>query len=475
MTHYNKAGPMLRRGMARSSVPNTVRRLFSGTAAFALYALLSVWFFSPIPDLRSAYAGVGTDPFLFIWSLHWWPWAAAHGMNPFVTKLIWYPEEINLTWTTSVPAVAFAVLPVTLLSNAVVSWNVATLLAPVLSAWAAFLLARQITRDFSSSLVGGYIFGFSTYEVFHLHGHMHLYLSFIPPLLVLLALLRLGDRLGRLKFIVASAALMLLQMGISTEVLATTCIFGLTAWLVFFPFVDADGRSRLWRLARESSIVIMLTVLLASPFLFYVVVGVRSLPDVINPPQAYSVDLLNFFIPGPITALGKTVFASIAARFAGGVSEGYLGLPLIVALAASLQSSVRYRVPLGILIFLFAIFSLGPSLWVNGVQTGIWLPWRIAVRLPIIRHALPARFTMFLFLVVAVVLAQWLAQRRSAPVRAARYALVLLGCLFLLPVHIPWTRLPTDPFFTPNAIAHELPPGDNVVILAFFADDPGML
>ena len=392
-------------------------------------------------------------------------------MNPFLTKFVWYPVKVNLTWVTSVPAVAFLALPVTLLSNAAVSFNVITLLAPALGAWAAFLLARHITRDFGASLVGGYIFGFSTYEVEQLYGHMHCNLSFIPPLLVLLALVRLRDGLGRLKFIVAAAALLLLQIGLSTEVLATSCIFGAIAWLLFLPFVDADGRRRLWRLAWESGAAMALTAFLAAPFLYYVVIGVRSVPEVINSPQTYSTDLLNFIVPTRITAL--TFFASIAARFTN--YSGYLGLPLIVALAASFQSPARYRAPLGILMLLFAIFSLGPSLSVNGVQTGIWLPWRIAIHLPIIRHALPGRFTMFLFLVIAVVLARWLAERGPGPVRAAHYALVLLGCLFLLPVHIPWTRLPTNPLFAPDAIARELPPRDNVIVLPFFTNSPGLV
>jgi hypothetical protein len=457
-------------------MPKALRRLLPSTVAFTLYVLLSLWFFSPIPDLRGAYAGVGADPFAFIWALHWWPWAVAHGMNPFVTKFIWYPQEVNLTWVTSIPTAAFLMLPVTLMWNAVVSWNVIALLAPALGAWAAFLLARQITCDFGASLVGGYIFGFSTYEVAQLYGHMNLYVTFIPPLLVLLALLRLRDGLGRINFIAAAAVLLLLQVGLSTEILATTCIFGAIAWLVFIPFVDADGRRRLWRLGWESGVAMALTVLLATPFLYYVAVGIRSQPDVIQP-QDCSIDLLNFLVPTPITAFGKTVFASIAARFTGNYTEssGYLGLPLIVALAASFQSPARYRLPLGILVLLFAIFSLGPSLWVNGVQTGIWLPWRIAVHLPIIRNAMPARFTMFLFLASAVVLTRWLAERCSEPAHAARYALVLLGCLFLRPVPVPWTHLPTNSFFEPEAIAGELPPGDNVIVLPFYYAGFGML
>jgi hypothetical protein len=454
------------------------RRLSPGAAAFAIYVLLSVLFFSPIPDLRSAYAGVGADPLQFVWALHWWPWAVAHQMNPFITKFLWYPEELNLAWSgTTIPALAFPVLPVTLLWNAVVAYNVITILSPAFGALTAFLLARHITGDFAASIFGGYIFGFSTYEFGHLHGHMQLYVEIVPPLLVLVGLLRLRDRLGRMIFIAATALLLLFQIGVSTEVLATTCVSGATAWLVFFLFADAGGRQRLWRLAWESSVAAALMVLVAAPFLYYVFAGIGSVPYVINPPLIYSIDLLNFFIPTPLTAFGKKVFASIAVRFPGNYYEstGYLGLPLIVALAASFRSPTPYRLPLAILVFLFGIFSLGPSLWVNGVQTGIWLPWRIALHLPIIRQALPARFTMFLFLAGAVVLARWLAEPCRASIRVARYGLALLGCLFLIPVHIPWHPLPTEPFFASAAIAKELPRDDNVIILPFYYEGTGQL
>jgi hypothetical protein len=454
-----------------------VAALLPSGVVLAVYALLSVWYFSPIPDLHHAYAGVGADPLSFIWAINYWPWALRHGVNPFITNSIWYPEGINLTWVTSVPTVALLMLPVTLLWDAAISWNVIALAAPVVAAWTTFLLVRYITRDFCASLVGGYIFGFSTYELAHLLGHLNLYLDFVPPLLVLVALLRLQARIGATGFIASVAALLLLQIGVSTEILATTGVFSAMAWLVFVPFADAAGRRRLWLLARESAIASAVTALLAAPFLYYVVTGAQTLPDVINPPQQYSIDLFNFFVPTPVTAFGGHVFASVAARFPGNFAEssGYLGLPLILALVAGLRSPMSHRLPLGIVMLLLAICSLGPALWVNGVQTGIWLPWRIAVHLPVIRHALPGRFTMFLFLAIAVVLARWLAEQRPAQVRAARYALVLLGCLCLLPAPIPWSQLPTHPFFAADAIAGELPQGDNVIVLPFGPTGAGML
>ena len=79
--------------------------------------------------------------------------------------------------------------PLTWLANPVVSFNVLTLLAPALSAWTAFLLARYLTRDRFASFIGGYLFGFSSYELGQLLGHLHMDLIFIVPLLLLFALL----------------------------------------------------------------------------------------------------------------------------------------------------------------------------------------------------------------------------------------------------------------------------------------------
>lgn len=60
-------------------------------------------------------------------------------------------------------------------------------MAPTLSAWAAYMLCRRVTGGFWPSLAGGYVFGFSSYEL----GHLNLSLVFIPPLIGYLLVLRL--------------------------------------------------------------------------------------------------------------------------------------------------------------------------------------------------------------------------------------------------------------------------------------------
>ena len=83
---------------------------------------------------------------------------------------------------------------------------------------------------------------------------------------------------------------------------------------------------------------------------------------------------------------------------------------------------------------------------------------------------------MFVFLVVAVTTALWLAEARSIQMRVSRYVLATIGCLFLLPSHIPWTRLPAAPFFEPDEITKVLPAGDQrSSSLPFGEADAGMI
>ena len=161
-----------------------------------------------------------------------WDQSFYHQSDPFITKVIWAPTGYNLTWATSIPALAIAFAPLTAVFGPVVSYNFAALLAPALSAWAAFILCRLVTRRFAAALAGGAVYGFSPYEVGHvLGGHLSLTPVFIPPLCVFLALALMQGSIGRRGFIASLASLLVVQCLISDEVLATMTLFGAIALL----------------------------------------------------------------------------------------------------------------------------------------------------------------------------------------------------------------------------------------------------
>ena len=459
------------------------RRMRFGLAAlvFSLYLGISLIYFGKIGDYRKIYFGIGTDPFGFIWFLNWWPWAITHGVNPFTSQYVWYPEGFNMTWACSIPIGALAIWPITALSNAVVSYNILSLLAPALSAWSGFLLARYLTDNTPAALIGGYLYGFSSYEIGRMLGHLNLSLAFAVPLFVLFVVQRFRDDISGPRFVATLAVTLLVQLGLSTELLATSCFFGAVVWLIFLGCAKPAGRHRYWALARETMLATAIAMLLAAPFLFFVAKGWGNVPVQINPPEFYSADLLNYLIPTPLTLLGGTLFDEIASRFTGNLAEqgAYLGLPIILIFVLQLRdiSARAYLKPLLISLISILILSLGPSLHVAGLSTHIWLPWRLALNLPLIHQALPSRFSMYVSLVAAVTVALWLAAASQNRVRAARFALALVACLFVAPnpARFQWKDLPLAPFFEADYIAKTLGHNRNVLVLPYGATGPGMI
>jgi hypothetical protein len=452
-----------------------------GALVFALYLGISFIYFGKIGDYRRFYLGVGSDPSAYIWFLNWWPWAITHGVNPFVSHYVWYPEGFNMTWTGSMPIGALATWPVTWLSNAVVSYNILSLLAPALSAWTGFLLARYLTNNTFAALIGGYLYGFSSYELGRMLGHLNLSLAFAAPLSVLLVVQRFRGDISAPRFVATLAITLLVQLGLSTELLATTCFFGAVVWLIFLGCAKLADRYRYWALAREIVLATVVTMLLAAPFLFFVVQGLGTVPVQINWPEFYSADLLNYFIPTPLTLVGGTLFGEIASRFTGNMAEqgAYLGLPIIFILVLQLRdiSTREYLKPLLISLVSIAIFSLGPSFQVAGVNTHIWLPWRLALNLPLIHQALPNRFSMYVSLIAGLIVALWLAAASQNRAQAARFALALVACLLIAPnpARLPWGALPLSQFFEPENITKALGYNRNVLVLPYGPTGPGLV
>ena len=120
------------------------------------------------------------------------------------------------------PGLALVFAPLTFLVGPVAAYNVAAVLMPALAAWTAFLLCRYLTGAVVPSLVGGYVFGFSSYEIEHAgRGHLNLTSIFLVPLAALVVLRYLDGRIGERGVVVRLAPLVAFQLLISTEVALT--------------------------------------------------------------------------------------------------------------------------------------------------------------------------------------------------------------------------------------------------------------
>jgi hypothetical protein len=201
---------------------------------------------------------------------------------------------------------------------------------------------------------------------------------------------------------------------------------------------------------------------LVSPVLYWLLLGERTLPE--HALEAFPADLLSLIVPGTITgASSERLGESVPSWATGGA---YLGLPLLV-LVGLFAWQARGDRAAQVLLAGFAaatVASLGRTLVVGGTDTEIPLPWTLAGELPLLRYAIPLRFSLYAFLAAAVIVALWLARRPHA----ASWALAVVVVLSLVPAigSAAWhTPLSDPPFFATDRAKAVLGPEDRVLTI----------
>jgi hypothetical protein len=415
------------------------------------------------------YIGSDTDPPQTMWFFNWWRFSFAHGLNPFVTDWVWAPLGINLAWTTFVPLLAWISIPLQTTVGEPATYNIMISLALPLAAFSAFLLCRRVTGAFWPSVLGGYIFGFSPYMLGQVLTHLDLVAVFPVPLIVLLTLKRLDGEVSARRFAILSTALLTVQFLCFPELFLTITIVGGFAFLLALSLFDTEVRARLLGLIAPVAAGYLMASVILSPYLYFMLA--RGFPHTaIWKPGLSSADLLAFLVPTQTVMLGTALVATeITRTFQSEIYENgaYLGIAIIIFVEIFRR---RYwREPVGkFLTILFTVLvtaAMGPSLHIAG-QQGLWMPWAIVGRLPLISIALPTRFMMYAFLIVAVMAAMWFSASEARPLTKWIAAAAIL--LSIAPnLHAPFwiSRLDVPAFFTDRTYATELEPREIILPL----------
>jgi hypothetical protein len=402
-----------------------------GWLAFAVYLTVSLLFFGipVIGDFSGSYVGIGgTDEKFFMWCLRYWPHVILEGRNPFLTDLVWAPTGYNITWATAIPGLSLILSPITLIFGNVVSFNIVAIAAPAFASTTAYLLARHVTRAFWPSLLGGYLFGFSTYMLGQLHGHLNLSFVALVPLSVYLVLRHLDRSLSSRRFVVFLTLVLVGQFLISTEVFFTVTLFGGVVVAVALALAEADQRRNLLVTTALVGAAYAMTGVLVSPYLYYFFLhGPR--PPIRNHASS---DLLAFVIPRENTLLHTNMFDFVTDRFGANLTEDgtYVGLPGLLLAGGFLLTERRRTVAklLGISLLVVTVASLGPRLKVAGGRA-FPLPWAAIDELPLVTYVLTVRLSMYVSLILALMAAIWLSAGRSA----RRWLVAGSVLVFLLP------------------------------------------
>ncbi|MGD0392291.1 MAG: hypothetical protein ABSC41_06565 [Acidimicrobiales bacterium] len=414
-----------------------------------------------------------------VWWLEWLPWALTHGHDPFLTNAMWSRlGGVNAMANTSWLAPAGVLSPITLLFGPVASFNVANLLAPVLSGWAAFALAGRFSRLPGARIIAGGLYAFSPLVLRNtVLGHLGMTLTAYLPLVLLIGLRLLSRETHPVRTGLLLGVLTIFEFFTSLEVLTIAAVTGCLCALgctVRRPRVVAAARRQL--LVAASVGGTLAVAVLAYP-VWFSLEGPRHVTGPFWPVVSSS--------PSGIVWPGNNVFDAhtslTAVGYLGpqGPEVGYLGIGLLVAIVASSPVWWRRR---GCTV----IAGVGVLSWVLELAPiGLW------GRLPLLSSIIVRRFALPVSLCAGLLIAAsidgwWYAAARRWPGvtpamrrRGARLAIVALTVLAFIPLIVTYSL----PFrITAAAVpawfehdAGDLPAGTAVLAVPFtygIASDP---
>jgi hypothetical protein len=363
--------------------------------AAVIFMLAGVWLTWPqAAVLGDAIVGgpvAEADGWLNVWNLWWLRKAMLSGENPFYTHLIQWPDGVPLGFHTSPKSDALLTLPVLLVAGPIAAYGVAVLLHAFLSGMITYLLALRVTQSWPGAFAGGLVVEMAPAQLSNfMHGHQQSgAIQWVA--LYLLALLHATEHPTLRNGI---------WLGLSVTLVTYTSWYHAVfiAWitLVWFFYHLAIHR-KAWLLIRPWLVGIPIILVFVAPLFAGFVGGISrartSTAHWYTLAQLFSVDLVDLVLPSALHPWwGEHVWGyqeSLHPNSANWITTpGYVALLLtIVGLVACWRGAKLWAVLAGALL----LYSFGPTLRINGFNTGIPMPFELLSRVPGVNwgHRLP--------------------------------------------------------------------------------------
>jgi hypothetical protein len=428
-------------------------------------------------------AGNVGDQAFFEWVLGYGVHLLRDGGDPFFATVMNAPNGVNLAANTSITVYAILFAPLTMLAGPQVTFAAVLTLNLAGSAFAWYLfLDRWVTRHRAAAALGGLFCGFAPGFVSHANGHLNWTSGWIAPV-VLWWLLRLREK-GRW---LRNGAILGVLLGVGFSIAAEGLFFTALAGGLFVIVwslaraTRAEARAALPTvLAGLGVTAVVAFALLAYP-LYMHFAGPQTFKGTGFNQRHYAEDLTSYFSYSDRTL---AAWAGFGSDLAPNPTEqtSYFGLPLMVLAVVSLALLWRRAEPgrratlraLAVVGGTFMVISFGPRMLINGVETGVPLPYAILQRLPLFDSALPARFALVLVGVIGVILAliaDDLLMRATVPhpgqtAVAAAFAFALVP---ILPLPLLYADRTPEPTFIADGTWQKYVPDGGVLSALPFA------
>jgi len=302
-----------------------------------------------------------------------------------------FSSGINTLWNQSILGFSILLAPITKLVNPVLSYNMLVIALPFLSTFGLWYLLKTLGKE--NRIFWSLLYGFGPLVPLHILGHINIATLGLLPLIV--AFIHRYISNGRIRDLATTLFLIIFQFFTSSEILLLTAILALVVFLI-----ELKDKLNFLLVKRSFYVVFLSTLALIYP-VYYFLRGAQSVDGPVQDSDLWKNDLLTFLFPPNTTLLH---FDNKVNQW-GSAHEalGYLGIFLLgYLLFFTLKRGGNFYYP--ILIVVFYILSLGPTLHSSIYSSNFSLPYKLIDNIPVISNALPARLSILTFLLIILYL-----------------------------------------------------------------------
>ncbi|HJW39309.1 MAG TPA: hypothetical protein VJ420_11900 [Candidatus Udaeobacter sp.] len=377
-----------------------LKRRYETPLVLLLYVILTIAMTYPAAFfLRTKVMGGPADNFHFLWEL----WYVAHALfdlhkSPFFDPDVYVPFGFSLIRNQDLsPGTVLLFSPLTHVFGEVFTYNFLILASFPLTAFGAYLLARELWSSRLAALLAGIIIGFCPYRLMHATGHLSIVSTeWIPFFFLYLERLISKPRLK-------NAVLAGIFFGLSAW--ATWYYFFMTliaaVFYVAFRINWKLSLKALWHLLKLGLISVAVALALVLPFLIpYYLATHGGVVDYRGPgeSQAFAAALADYVIPATTHFLWGDRVGQLWRNGANGLWQSewqlYLGVvALLLAAAGVFHRRRRAVIALVAMALGCLLFSFGPGIYfthptplsqsTNDVAlSSLWAPGRLLRQLP---------------------------------------------------------------------------------------------
>lgn len=342
------------------------------------------------------------------------------------------------------------------------TYNLLIILIFVSSGLCAFFLCYHFSESYWPSIIGGFVYAFSGYQMLHIGSHMNLNaIQYIPLFILFLHKLLIDPKK---RWAVLAAIFLVL-------IFYTELYYFLYSSLALFLFISAYAYQK-----RNISFFKTKDYLIAFGIFFGIIIALTG-PYIIlflyqsridpftgaHDAVRFSTDLLAPVMP----AFLKNWYAT-KMKLGEGVGESFIGYAvwgmIIYVLVKRKDLGKRFPLPFLVIFFAFLVLSLGPHLHVVNKDLGAFMPYRFLSKLipGMSVSGVPVRMMLMTFLAASVIVSVGLAKIMEKG-RWRYLVLALIGATIFIEYLPAQTFTPSQAYIDPYVLALKDLPGKEAV------------